>query len=165
MVTAFAPPPAHQREFCPSCPFFLPFARKEAHSLQLELNKSPSLLSDGTGPVGVEGSLLDQSSPGCAKSVRLGKEKMASSPHKGVPSFFSGEKKKLLCFGGEEGREENGGEERRGARDGRASGKHVTGSWGGRGKRVGEEKEFNEESHVDPLLSFFLKTKIKFPFN
>lgn len=107
MVTAFAPPPAHHREFCPSCPFFLPFARKEAHSLQLELNKSPSLLSDGTGPVGVEGSLLDQSSPGCAKSVRPGKEKMASSPHKGVPSFFSGEKKKitLLWWGGREGGE------------------------------------------------------------
>ena len=32
-------------------------------------------------------------------------------------------------------------------------------SWGGRGKRVGEEKEFNEESHMDPLLSFFLKTQ------
>ena len=88
--------------------------------------------------MGVEGSLLDQSSPGCAKSVRPEKETMASSPHKGVPrSFFSGGKKKLLCFGGEEGREENRGEERWGARDGRESGKHVTG-WGAAGE--GEER-------------------------
>lgn len=104
MVTDFAPLPAHHREFCPSCPFFLLFARKEAHSLQLELNKSPSLLGDGTGPMGVEGSLLDQSSPGCAKSVRPEKEEMASSPHKGVPRcFFSGEKKNYSALVGRKG--------------------------------------------------------------